>query len=108
MRVYVTTLVTKEILDQLNGDIEHVLMISGSTDKKPYALVSKEWLERRIGSAEILFPRDLVSYRTAKLADDAMSQADSKDTVKNNPKLYEHTNQIDLEDMIKDVEEKGK
>lgn len=93
MRVYVTTLVTKEILDQLNGDIEHVLMISGSTDKKPYALVSKAWLERRIGSAEILFARELV--RTPKVADEKSTTIISK-------------NQIDLEDMIKDVEEKGK
>lgn len=93
MKVYVTTLVTKEIFDQLNEDIEHVLMISDTTDKKPYALVSKAWLERRIGSAEILFARDLV--RTPKVADEKSTTIVSK-------------NQIDLEDMIKDVEEKGK
>ena len=68
-------------------------MISDITDKKPYALVSKAWLERRIGSAEILFARELV--RTPKATDEKSTTIVSK-------------NQIDLIDMIKDVEEKGK
>ncbi len=93
MKVYVTTLLTKEIFDQLNEDIEHVLMISDSTDKKPYALVDKAWLERRIGSAEILFPREL--KKSANITNEKSIITVSK-------------NQIDLEDMIKDVEEKGK
>lgn len=93
MKVYVTTLVTKEIFDQLNEDIEYVLMVSDTTEKQPYALVSKAWLERRIGNAEILFPRVLV--RAPKTSDERPTTLVSK-------------NQIDLEDMIKDVEEKGK
>jgi hypothetical protein len=93
MKVYVTTLLTKEIFDQLSGDTEHVLMQSDGTEKQPYALVDKAWLERRIGSAEILFPRVLV--KSPKTADERPTTIVSK-------------NQIDLEDMIKDVEEKGK
>ena len=88
MKIFVPTLVTTEVFDKLEEDKEYVMLFS--VTKEPYALVTKAWIARRINSVEIL------------LAKEYHKPVDIKSTT------IVSKNQIDLEDMIKDVEEKGK
>lgn len=50
--LYTPTLLTQAILDELSETKEYVLI---GPDDEPYAMVKKDWLERRVGACKILY-----------------------------------------------------
>jgi len=56
MARYVSTLLTQNLLEKLDPKKEYVLMLVD----EPYALVKKDWLERRVGCCKILYDEQLL------------------------------------------------
>lgn len=50
--VWKPKVLTKQMFEKMTDEGNYVIV--NSVDKEPYAIVSKSWLSRRIGSAEVM------------------------------------------------------